>query len=152
MPPTADGIAFVASLPTIAEPGALRDRIETAWQSMKAKLIAGVSIGFVPLSIPCSTKKQGGFRFPKTEVLELSLVTIPANAGATIHTIKSLDRAASGASCHSARRRGPSPDFRAQRARPAMTIQEQITHLKAHARPRKPRDGGADADARRIAA
>jgi HK97 family phage major capsid protein len=38
----------------------------------------------------------GGFRFLKTEVLELSLVTIPANASATIHTIKSLDLAASG--------------------------------------------------------
>ena len=42
--------------------------------------------------------KDGGVHFLKTEVLELSLVAIPANASATIHTIKSLvgGHAASG--------------------------------------------------------
>jgi HK97 family phage major capsid protein len=35
--------------------------------------------------------KSGGYRFTKTEVLELSLVSIPANAEATILTVKQFD-------------------------------------------------------------
>lgn len=33
----------------------------------------------------------GGIRFTETEIYELSLVTIPANASATIQTIKAMD-------------------------------------------------------------
>src|SRR3546814_11768941 len=47
--PTKDGVTFEATLPRIAEEGTLRDRIEEAWQSMKAKLVRGVSIGFRPI-------------------------------------------------------------------------------------------------------
>src|SRR3546814_13849435 len=95
--PTKDGVTFEATLPRIAEEGTLRDRIEEAWQSMKAKLVRGVSIGFRPIEY--SFMDTGGIRFSQTEVFELSLVTVPANAAATIQTIKSLDtqlRAASG--------------------------------------------------------
>src|SRR5262245_60700789 len=42
-PPTAEGLEFEASLPTIDEPGTLRDRVEEAWQSIKTGLLAGVS-------------------------------------------------------------------------------------------------------------
>jgi len=92
--PTADGLAFTATLPTIGDPGPLRDRVEEAWQSLKAGLLAGVSIGFRSIE-EAFNKDTGGFRFLKTEVLELSLVAIPANADATIHTVKSLDLASS---------------------------------------------------------
>jgi HK97 family phage major capsid protein/HK97 family phage prohead protease len=89
-PPTKDGLAFEATLPTIDEAGTLRDRVEEAWQSIVNGLLAGVSIGFRAIEEAWITETQS-FRFIKSEVLELSLVSIPANASATIDTIKSLD-------------------------------------------------------------
>jgi len=88
---SADGIAFEATLPEIAEPGALRDRVNEAWQSIKAGLITGVSIGFRPLADGVKFLKSGGMHLLKTEICELSLVTVPANAETTIRTIKSFD-------------------------------------------------------------
>lgn len=87
--PTKDGVTFRADIAKIEEPGNLKDRVDEAWQSIKAGLIRGVSIGFRALER--SLMKDGGFRFIETEVLELSLVTIPANANTTIETIKSID-------------------------------------------------------------
>lgn len=124
---TKDGIAFSATLPTIDEPGVLKDRIEEAWQSLKAGLISGVSIGFRAIE-EAFNKETNGFRFLKTEVVELSLVTIPANASATILTVKSLDMAASGRS-HSPGVTGL-PVVRARKDAPAMTITEQITNFE----------------------
>lgn len=88
--PTADGIQFEASLPKVDEPGAVRDRIEEAWTSIKTGLLAGVSIGFRAIE-EAYNKETSGFRFLKSEVLELSLVAIPAQPDARIDTIKSLD-------------------------------------------------------------
>lgn len=74
--------------------------IEEAWQLIKAGLVRGLSIGFSPIEY--SFMKEGGIHFTKVEIYEVSAVTIPANASASIQTIKSLDkdqlRAASGAS------------------------------------------------------
>ncbi|MFH5773583.1 phage major capsid protein [Paracoccus sp. NGMCC 1.201697] len=94
--PTADGVEFEAELPTIKDAGALKDRVDEAWQSVTSGLVSGVSIGFRALEY--SFLDEGGMRFTKSEVFELSLVTIPANAEATIQLVKSLDqeRAASG--------------------------------------------------------
>jgi HK97 family phage major capsid protein/HK97 family phage prohead protease len=89
--PTVDGITFEATLPTIDEPGPLKDRIDAAWQSIKAGLLTGVSIGFRVLPGGLTKRKAGGFDLKKTEICELSLVTIPANAEASILTIKALD-------------------------------------------------------------
>jgi HK97 family phage major capsid protein/HK97 family phage prohead protease len=89
--PTAEGITFEATLPTIDEPGPLKDRIDAAWQSIKAGLLTGVSIGFRILPDGLHKRKAGGFDLKKTEICELSLVTIPANAEASILTIKALD-------------------------------------------------------------
>ena len=71
--------------------GKLRERIEEAWESVKAGLIRGVSIGFRPLEDGIEFLKGGVLRFTKIEILELSLVAIPANADASITTIKSID-------------------------------------------------------------
>lgn len=87
--PTAEGITFTAELPEIAEEGTLRDRIEEAWQSIKAGLVRAVSIGFRPIEY--AFMDEGGIRFIKSEVYELSAVTIPANAQALITGTKSLD-------------------------------------------------------------
>ena len=88
--PTAKGVPFTATLPKIEEPGALQDRIEEAWQSIKAGLVRAVSIGFRSLE---SEQIAGswGTRYIRTEVYELSAVTIPAQSEATIQTIKSFD-------------------------------------------------------------
>ena len=85
----------------IKEVGPLKDRLDMAWQSIKAKLVNGLSIGFNPLE---SARIEGtyGYRFLQWELLELSAVTVPANAGCSITSIKSFDqqqrRAALGAS------------------------------------------------------
>lgn len=95
--PTKDGIPFRARLANIADAGPLKDLVDTAWQAVKAQLVRGVSIGFRAKEY--DFMDDGGIRFSKWEWLELSLVTIPANAEATIDRIKSIDaslRAASG--------------------------------------------------------
>ena len=110
--PTKAGIEFEATLPFIEEAGTLKDRVDEAWQSVKAKLVSAVSIGFRVLDGEYEIMKTGGLRFMKTEVMELSLVTIPANASATITSIKSIDteqRAASGHSPRGSVRLVPSP-------------------------------------------
>lgn len=89
--PTKDGIPFEADIADIKETGRLRDRIEEAWQSIKYGLVNAVSIGFS--AIEYAFMDNGGIRFIKTEVYELSAVTIPANADAVISTVKSIDTA-----------------------------------------------------------
>jgi HK97 family phage major capsid protein/HK97 family phage prohead protease len=128
--PTKDGVEFTATLPSIDEPGALKNRVDEAWQSIKAGLIPGVSIGFRSIE-EAFNKDTGGFRFLKSEVVELSLVTIPANASASIHTIKSLDTADLAASgLHAPGVSGSLPVVRAGKAAQKMadqSIADQIT-------------------------
>lgn len=88
--PTAKGVPFTATLPRIEEPGALQDRIEEAWQSIKAGLVRAVSIGFRSLESE-NIAGTWGTRYIQTEVYELSAVTIPAQVNATINTVKSFD-------------------------------------------------------------
>jgi HK97 family phage major capsid protein len=93
-PPTAAGITFEAELPEIDTPGAVKDEVDRAWTSILHKLIRGVSIGFKPIEM--EPLKTGGLRFVKSEILELSLVTVPAHQSATVAVVRSLDQAASG--------------------------------------------------------
>ena len=87
--PTAAGIPFKATVARVLEDGKLKEMTDMAWQAVKSKLVKGVSIGFRPLAYEYLDK--GGVRFNECEIFELSLVTIPANAGATIETLKSAD-------------------------------------------------------------
>lgn len=95
--PTAKGIPFTANIVKIAEEGELKALVDKAWQSVKARLVRAVSIGFRPIEY--ALMEGGGVRFLETEILELSLVTVPANSDCTITQIRSIDtqlRAASG--------------------------------------------------------
>jgi HK97 family phage major capsid protein/HK97 family phage prohead protease len=89
-PATAAGIAFEASMPVLEGEGPLQDRINDAWQSIKAGIVRGVSIGFRVLGDGIERLANGTLRLRKTEIVELSLVTIPANVHASISVIKSL--------------------------------------------------------------
>jgi len=88
---TREGIRFEAQLPEIDEPGLVRDRVNDAWHSIKAGLITGVSIGWRPLADGIKALRSGGMHILKSEICELSLVTVPANVETTIHSIKSYD-------------------------------------------------------------
>jgi len=90
--PTKDGIPFEAELPVITEPGALKDRIDEAWQSITLGLVTAVSIGFRPIEY--AYLEGGGIRWMECEVYELSAVTIPAQPDAVITGLKKMDQAA----------------------------------------------------------
>jgi HK97 family phage prohead protease len=90
--PTKKGIPFEATLPRISEAGALKDRIDEAEQMVRYGLITAVSIGFRALEY--AFMDGGGIRFVECEVYELSLVPVPAQPDAVIHSIKSADPAA----------------------------------------------------------
>jgi len=87
---TAAGITFEATFPTVDEAGPLKARIDDAWQCLKAGVISGASIGYRVLDGGVQYLKSGARKLVKTEICELSLVTIPANANATIRLVKSL--------------------------------------------------------------
>src|SRR4029077_3450017 len=104
--------------------------------SIKAGLVSGLSIGFKPLESEAIKGSKGGMRFIKWDFLELSAVTIPAHAEATIQFVKSTDAAQRAAPGQSAPRRivylnppgaaGPSQCKSAQEGT-MKTIAEQIT-------------------------
>lgn len=89
--PTAKGIEFDAEIPVIKEDGELKNRLDMAWGEIKNGLVRAVSIGFRALKY--AFKDDGGIEFQEIEIFELSTVAVPANAGAMITEIKSLDAA-----------------------------------------------------------
>lgn len=90
--PTKDGIPFTATIPHVPMPGALQARVDEAWDSVRSGLVRAVSIGFRALKDGVETLKDGGYLFKRTEIMELSLVTIPANSDAVITAIKAFDQ------------------------------------------------------------
>jgi HK97 family phage major capsid protein/HK97 family phage prohead protease len=126
-PATTAGIAFTAELPIVETPGIVKDRVDEAWDSIKAGLITGVSIGYLLLDNAVEHLKNGTRRLLKIEVGELSLVTIPANRSATIRTVKELDLAASGLPLPGVT---GLPVVTAVKAAKPMTIPEQITQFE----------------------
>lgn len=87
--PTKQGIEFEAEIPSIEEPGPLKDRVDTAWGEIKHGLVRAVSIGF--RSLKHAYRDDGGIEFQEIEIYELSSVTVPANADAIVTAVKSMD-------------------------------------------------------------
>jgi len=100
---TKEGIDVTMRLVKTDEPGTLKDRLDEAWQSIKLGLVRGLSIGFRSIE---HTYIEGthGIHFLKWDWLELSAVTIPANAEATITAIRSIDEQLRAASGHTRKR------------------------------------------------
>jgi HK97 family phage prohead protease len=92
---TKKGIEIVAE---IAQ--GVHEDIEKAWKYIKAGLVRGLSIGFRGIDME-PIPHSWGMIFETWEWLELSAVTIPANADATIQSVKQYDaealKAATGA-------------------------------------------------------
>jgi HK97 family phage prohead protease len=65
--------------------------VETAYKQIKHGLVRGLSIGFRPLEYE-RIKGSDGIRFKSVELIEVSAVTIPANAEAAITVIRSYDQ------------------------------------------------------------
>lgn len=135
--PTKTGIPFKARFaPTADLPeGRLKERLEDAWQQVKIGLVRAVSIGFRALEY--ARMENGGLHFLSWEWLELSAVTIPAQAQATITTVKSIDQrllAASGrkSTGRSSDNPGASgPGNSSKRNKAMKPIAEQIAEIEA---------------------
>src|SRR5262245_56604516 len=87
---TSAGIRIKARIARVDEPGQLKNRLDEAYQSLRAKLVRGLSIGWTPLEtqpIPNSF----GIRAKKWQWAELSAVTIPQNLDATIYAVKAAE-------------------------------------------------------------
>lgn len=143
---TSKSIEVDCEIASIDEPGPLKDRLDMAWQSIKSKLVRGLSIGFNALE---SARIEGtyGMRFLAWELLELSAVTIPANSEASITSIKSADQAllaASGQTKPPDRGRDPSPGVSGTKQQPAKSgffyAQTKGTEMKTLAELREMRE------------
>lgn len=75
--------------PDQVESEELKQRLQTAWDSIKTGLVRGLSIGFRGIEV-ADIQGTWGYKFIKWDWYELSAVTIPANQEATITGIKSL--------------------------------------------------------------
>ncbi len=87
---TAAGIEIKAKIFNISEAGALKDRLDEAWQSVKYKLARGLSIGWKALEA-ARIQGTGGLHVMKWLWAETSIVVVPMNRDATITSVKSLD-------------------------------------------------------------
>ena len=89
---TSKGITVKGRFAQVDGPPSLKEDFDRAWTLVKEKLVRGLSIGFNPTKwepIP----ETMGFTYTEWDWLELSAVTIPANADANITSVKSADRA-----------------------------------------------------------
>lgn len=89
--PTAKGIPVRGRVFKATQSAKLIERLDEAWESIKLTLVKGLSIGFNPIE-KTIMEDNYSFHFLRWDWLETSLVTIPANADASIQAIKSADR------------------------------------------------------------
>lgn len=84
------GIRFWARIMKIAEEGEVKQLCDTAWALVKNGLRKSVSIGFLPLDVE-QIPNSYGIVVKKWEWFELSAVTVPALASASITNFKGLN-------------------------------------------------------------
>lgn len=116
------------------------ESIDHAWSLIKSGLVRGLSIGFRGLDTE-QIPNSWGVIFNAWEWLELSAVTIPANAEATIQTIKSIEApllAATGLAIEHQKRTSPSAlgkkpttKVKETKSMAKKTIAEQIAEFDA---------------------
>ena len=93
-----EGLEITAMLvkPEPGMPSQMAARLDEVWAAIKTGLVRGLSVGFRPHEY--TFLDGGGLHFLRWELMEVSAVTVPANAECTIRTIKSYDRPFSAAS------------------------------------------------------
>ncbi len=93
-----EGLEITAMLvkPEPGMPSQMAARLDEAWAAIKTGLVRGLSVGFRPHEY--TYLDGGGLHFLRWELMEVSAVTVPANAECTIRTIKYFDRPFSAAS------------------------------------------------------
>lgn len=92
--PRPDGIKFKAKLAQVDGPPSLKEKLDGYFELIRRGLVKGISIGFRPLVMePIAT----GWLIRTWELLEASVVTIPANASCTIESVKALAKKTPGA-------------------------------------------------------
>jgi HK97 family phage major capsid protein len=129
-PATKAGIPFTARIPKVLEPGLVKDRTDEAWHSAKYGLLKGASIGY--LTLKADRRPTGGLHLKQTEVVEMSMVTVPMNAEASITSVKSLDAAYLAASGTGSRvPSSPGVSGTRPKATSMNSISEQIAAEKA---------------------
>lgn len=84
---TDKGIEVEVQLSKVDAPSQLAARLEEAWQSIKAGLVRGLSVGFRPVKYSYIDGGDG-IEFAEWDWYELSAVTIPANSEGTITQVK----------------------------------------------------------------
>jgi HK97 family phage major capsid protein len=123
-----DGIYIKARVSKVTKPGRLKTLTDEAWAAFTADppLVRGLSIGWNEIeSVQVSKSVK---RVLKWVWGELSAVTIPMNAGATILAVKAADMAASGRPQPGDT--GALPVVTAVKAARPMTTQEQIASFE----------------------
>jgi HK97 family phage major capsid protein/HK97 family phage prohead protease len=88
----ADGIYFDAVVSSHDEGGRLKDRLDEAWHSVKAGVIKTMSVGWRPIGDAVERLHAGATKFLRSEIFEVSMVSIPANPQAVILSHKSVTK------------------------------------------------------------
>ncbi len=125
---TKGGISVEIQLANIPDAGPVKDRVDGAWQDIKHGLVKGLSVGFSSVETAYN-KTTGGMHFLKWKWLELSAVTIAANAEASITTIKA---AATGRTKPAPGDTGPT-----EKTQTMKTFAQQIANLEAEIGPKR---------------
>lgn len=89
------GIEVTCQFASVDEPPSLKEELDRAWSMVRARLVRGLSIGFVPLeSVPIPG--TGGLHHKVWTWIELSAVVVPANQSSNILTVRACDVQARG--------------------------------------------------------